>query len=264
MRQSSVTRPTDRQATVNPKEALKPGTSKPVTAGPANKIAATEQTPHESAATGPREERNLSHGGGGGTRPKNGEQERKKRGGAKKGDGKKGEGKKGEENRGQRENRGSEIVRPSDRGGYLTTPTDKRGRAETIDVAKFTLNVDGNPRDGANSVNQSVAKPILKRDVGERIDEEDEVQGSLVSLSMNSDAILNWNVTGAREDEEDDPDWDPDNVIFAVHETEHNRAGHNHHDSSHGHHHLHHHRKKNVEKRRVSANERGGLGGARA
>ena len=46
-----------------------------------------------------------------------------------------------------------------------------------------------------------------------------------VSFSHNvTKAILNWNVTGAREDEEDDPDWDPDNVIFAVHETEHNRA----------------------------------------
>ena len=32
--------------------------------------------------------------------------------------------------------------------------------------------------------------------------------------------ILNWNVTVPQEEEEDDPNWDPDNVIFAVLETD--------------------------------------------
>ena len=73
-----------------------------------------------------RVEWNLAHGGGPGAKPKEGE--RKKRGGAKKGDAKKGEGKKEEENQG---NRGSDKVRPLDRGSFAITANDKRYGAKS-------------------------------------------------------------------------------------------------------------------------------------
>ena len=114
----------DGHAAVNSnKESLKPGASAPA-AGPANKVAATGESQQESARA--RVEWNLAHGGGPGAKPKEGE--RKKRGGAKKGDAKKGEGKKEDENQG---NRGSDKVRPLDRGSFATTANDKRFGAKS-------------------------------------------------------------------------------------------------------------------------------------